>query len=99
MLSVLTLVWIAVQANLGGRTSEPRLAAYLVLLAVQAVALAASPGPRRALTALSARSVLVALPGWPRPLDAAGIVPGHLPAPLGVAEAGIGLVALARLPR
>jgi hypothetical protein len=96
--SVLTLIWMVVQANLSGRTAEPRLAAYLVLLAIQAVALAASPGPRRAVTTLSARSVLVALPWLAGTAYAAGIVPGHLPVPLGVAEAGIGIIALAGLP-
>jgi hypothetical protein len=98
VVSALTLIWLVVQASLGGQTGEPRLAAYLVLLAVQAIALAASPGPRRALTALTARSVVVALPWLAATAYAAGIVPGHLPVPLWMAETGIGLVALAGLP-
>jgi hypothetical protein len=98
VLSGLTLIWVTAQASLGGRAGEPRLAGYLVLLAVQAVALAASPGPRRALTTLTARSVVVALPWLAATAYAAGLVPGHLPVPLGVAEAGIGVIAVAGLP-
>ncbi|MGI9005834.1 MAG: hypothetical protein ACR2FU_06510 [Streptosporangiaceae bacterium] len=97
VLSALTLAWVAGQASLGGRLGEPRLAAYLVLLGVQAVALAASPGPRRALTTLSARSVLVALPWLAATAYAAGIVPGHLPVPLAAAQAGVGVAALTGL--
>lgn len=97
VVSALTVIWVAVQAGLGGQAGEPRLAAYLVLLAVQAVALTASPGPRRALADLSARSVLVALPWIGATAYAAGIVPGHVPVPLWVAETGIGLAGLAGL--
>src|SRR5258706_2787611 len=58
----LLMVWVIVQAVLGQRLQEPRLAGYLVLLGVQVVALSRSPGPRRGIELASARAALLAAP-------------------------------------
>ena len=94
----LLVVWVIVQAALGQRLQEPRLAGYLVLLGVQVVALARSPGPRRGIELVSARAALLAAPWLATAAYAGGIMPTHYPVPLIVAEIGIGLVALAGLP-
>jgi hypothetical protein len=91
-------LWVIVQAALGQRLHDPRLAAYLVLFAVQVAGLAASPGPRPALALITRRSALLALPWVAAAAYAGGILPGHYPVPLVLAEAGIGLVALTGLP-
>ena len=90
--------WVVVQAAAGGRLQEPRFAAYLVLLGVQATALIASPGPRHALGLISRRSVLMTLPWLAAAAYAGGVVPGHYPVPLAVAEIAIGVAAVAGLP-
>ncbi len=54
--TVLLMGWITAQAAIGDRLADPRFAAYLVALGVQAVALAA---PRR-----DARAPLVAAANW-----------------------------------
>lgn len=94
----LLMVWVIVQAALGQRLQEPRLAGYLVLLGVQVVALARSPGPRRGIELVSARAALLAAPWLATAAYAGGIMPTHYPVPLIVAEIEIGLVALAGLP-
>jgi len=91
-------VWVAVQAALGQRLQEPRVAGYLVLLGVQAVALAFSPGPRRGLELVSRRSIVVAIPWIATAAYAGAIVPTHYPVPLAVAELGVCVVAVAGLP-
>jgi hypothetical protein len=96
--SVALPAWVIVQATAGLRLQEPQFASYLVLFGVQAVALAASPGPRYAIRLVSRRSLLLALPWLAAAAYAGGIVPGHFPVPLVVAEIGLGLVALAGLP-
>ena len=92
------LLWVIVQAALGHRLHEPRLAAYLVLFVVQVAGLAASPGPRRARAFITRRSAVLALPWIATAAYAGGILPGHFPVPLVIAETGIGLVALTGLP-
>ncbi len=91
-------VWVIVQAALGQRLQEPRLAGYLVLFTVQVAGLVASPGPRRAIELITRRSVVLAVPLVATAAYAGGILPGHYPVPLVIAEAGIGLVALTWLP-
>ena len=90
--------WVIVQAAAGQRLQEPRLASYLMLFGVQAVALAASPGPRHAIGLVSRKSLLLAVPWLAAAAYAGGILPGDYPLPLAVAETGIGLIALAGLP-
>jgi hypothetical protein len=96
--AALLMTWVAVQAALGHRLQEPRVAGYLLLFGVQVVALAVSPGPRRGLELVSGRAILPAIPWLAAAAYAGGIVPTHYPVPLVVAEVGIGLLALAGLP-
>jgi hypothetical protein len=96
--AVLLMTWVIVQAALGLQLQQPRLAAYLVLFGVQALALAASPGPKRGLQLLSAKAAVMSVPWLGAAAYAGGIMPTHYPVPLVVAEIGIGLTALAGLP-
>jgi hypothetical protein len=96
--AMLLMTWVLVQAALGQQLREPRLAAYLVLFGVQALALAASPGPRRGLQLLSTKAIVMSAPWLAAAAYAGGIVPMHYPVPLVVAEIGIGLVAVAGWP-
>jgi len=91
--AVVLAAWVTVQAAIGQRLDEPRFAGYLMLLAVQAVALAASPGPRHALRLTTRRGVAAALPWLAITAYAAKIIPGHYPVPLPVAEAGTAVIA------
>jgi hypothetical protein len=89
---------ITVRAAMGQQLIEPRFAAYLVLLGVEVAALATSDGPRRGLQLISAKAVLLALPWLAVAAYAAGIIPGHYPVPLILAEIFIAALALAALP-
>jgi hypothetical protein len=96
--TVLLMGWITAQAALGDRLADPRFAAYLVALGVQAVALAASLGPRHALRLISARAIVMSLPWLAFVAYAADIIPTHYPVPLILAEIAIVVVALGALP-
>jgi hypothetical protein len=89
--------WIAAQASLTGGLQDPRLAAYLVLLLVQAAAMTASPGPRHGLRLISPRGIAMALPWLAATAYAGGLIPTHYPVPLALAEVVIGLGGLAGL--
>jgi hypothetical protein len=96
--TILLIGWITAQAALGGRLADPRFAAYLVALGVQAAALAASPGPRHALRLISVRAILVSLPWLAFVAYAADMIPTHYPVPLILVEIAIAVVALGALP-
>jgi hypothetical protein len=96
--TVLLMGWITAQAALGGSLADPRFAAYLVALGVQASALAASPGPRHALRLISARAIAMSLPWLAFVAYAAQVIPTHYPVPLILAEIAIAVVALGAVP-
>ena len=94
-----TVVWFAVQAAApGGQVLDPRLAAYLVLIAIQAVALVASPGPRHALRLITRKGIVIALPWIAGAAYAGGLIPTSYPEPQIVARVAIVAVAIAGLP-
>lgn len=97
--AVATVVWFAAQAAApGGQVLDPRLVAYLVLIAIQAVALMASPGPRHALALITGKGVLLALPWIGGVAYAGGLIPTSYPVPQVVARVAIVVVAIAGLP-
>lgn len=97
--AVATVVWFAAQAAaFGGHVPEPRLACYLVLIAIEALALAASPGPRHALRLITGKGMLLALPWAAGIAYAGGLIPTSYPVPQIVARIAIVLVAIAGLP-
>jgi len=94
-----TVVWFAVQATApGGQAPAPRLVAYLVLIAVEAVALTVSAGPRHALRLISGKGILIALPWVAGVAYAGGLIPTTYPVPQLVARIAIVVVAIAGLP-
>jgi hypothetical protein len=96
--AIATLIWMMVAALAGGQLADPSQSAYLVLLAVQVLALTVSPGPAHALTLITAKNVGLAVPWLLGAAYLARVIPTHYPVPLIVAETGIGLIALAALP-
>jgi hypothetical protein len=93
-----TLIW-AVAISVGsGLITYPTESAFLVLLAVQAFALAVSPGPAHALTLITPRNLVLTVPWLLTAAYLARVIPPHYPVPLIVAEIGIGLVASAGSP-
>jgi hypothetical protein len=96
--AIATLIWTVVAAAAGGQIAYPSESAYLVLLAVQALALIVSPGPAHALTLITAKNAGLAVPWLLGAAYLARVIPTHYPVPLFVAEIGIGLIALAALP-
>ena len=97
--AVATVVWFAVQAAApGGQVLDPRLVAYLALMAIEAVALWASPGPRRALGLITGKGVLIALPWVAGVAYAGGLIPTSYPVPQLLARIAIVVVAMAGLP-
>lgn len=89
-----TVVWFAVQAAVGGvQGPDPRLATYLVLIAIEAFALAFSDGPRRALELITVKGVLFALPWIAGAAYAGGLIPTSYPVPQIVARIAIAIVA------
>jgi hypothetical protein len=104
--SLATLVWVLVVAEVAptflagrliGLLEFPAISAFLVLLVVQSFALAVSPGPRFALRLITPAGVVMTIPWLLTAAYTARTIPTHYPVPLVVAEAGIGLVALAAL--
>ena len=94
-----TVVWFAAQAAVAdGPGPDPRLAAYLVLIAIEALALALSGGPRRALDLITVKGVVIALPWMAAAAYAGGLIPTSYPVPQTVARIGIAIVAVAALP-
>jgi hypothetical protein len=94
-----TVVWFAVQAAaIGGQSPEPRVACYLVLIAIEAVALTLSPGPRHALRVITGKGLLLALPWIAGVAYAGGLIPTSYPVPQIVARIAIAAVAVAGLP-
>jgi hypothetical protein len=94
-----TVVWLAAQAAAaGGQVLDPRLVAYLVLIAIEAAALMVSPGPRHALTLITGKGVLLALPWIGGVAYAGGLIPTSYPVPQIVARVVIVVVAIAGLP-
>jgi hypothetical protein len=97
-LAAATAIGVLIQAAVSGVLDGPGLAAYIVLLSVQAFALAASPGPRHALGLVSVKGVLMAIPWLLTAAYMASLIPTHYPVPQLVARIGIALVAVAGLP-
>src|SRR5216683_2289621 len=94
-----TVPWFAVQAaTAGGRPAEPRLAAYLVLIAIEAVALAISPGPRHALRLITPRAILLGVPWILTAAYTGGLVATSYPVPQVAMRLAIVDIALAGLP-
>jgi hypothetical protein len=93
-----TVAWVIAQAWIGGQIGIPSVSAFIVLLFVQAFALAAAPGPRHALTLIRPGPAALAVPWLLTAAYMAGLIPKHYPVPLPVAEAGVAVVALAGLP-
>ncbi len=94
-----TVVWFAAQAAVaGGQGLDPRLAAYLVLIAIEALALARSGGPQHALELITVKGVLIALPWIAAAAYAGGLIPTSYPVPQIVARIAIAVVAAAGLP-
>jgi hypothetical protein len=94
-----TVVWFAAQAAApGGQLLDPRLAAYLVLIAIEAVALMLSPGPRHALRLITGKGILFALPWIAGAAYGGGLIPTSYPVPQVVARIAIVVVAIAGLP-
>jgi hypothetical protein len=96
--TAILMPWVTVQAALGDRLQEPRFAAYLVLLAVQALALTASPGLRAGLRLLSGKAIVLTIPWLAATACAGQIVPTHYPVPLVTAQLAIAVVVLSALP-
>jgi hypothetical protein len=97
--AIAVAVWYAIRAALfGSPLPDPRLAAYLVLLLVEAVALAASPGPRYALGLVTRKGILLALPWIATAAYTGGLIPTSYPVLQIVARIVIVIVAIAGLP-
>ena len=97
--AVATVAWFAIHAAaVGGPYPDPRLAAYQVLIAIQALALAVSPGPRTALRLISRRGLVMALPWVAAVAYTGGLIPTSYPVPQVVARIVIVGVAIAGLP-
>jgi hypothetical protein len=96
--AIALMVWMLIEPGFTGAYDIPRFAGYLVLLAIEAVALAASPGPRHALTLIRPKGVLMALPWIATAAYAGGLVPTHYPLPQFVLRVAIVLIAMAGLP-
>lgn len=93
-----TVVWFAASATgSGGPGPDPRLAAYLVLIAIEAFALAFSDGPRRALRLFTPKGVLIALPWIGGAAYASLLIPTSYPVPQLVDRLAIVIVAGAGL--
>jgi hypothetical protein len=92
------MVLLAVRAGIGRVLDDPRLAAYLVLFAIQAVALTISAGPRHALRLITPRGILIALPWIATAAYTGNLVPTSYPVPQVVARIAIVLIALAGVP-
>ncbi len=92
-----TLIWVAAISVGSGLIADPAESSFLVLLAVQAFALAVSPGPAHGLTLITPRNLALAVPWLLTAAYLARVIPGHYPVPLFVAEIGIGVIALAGL--
>jgi hypothetical protein len=92
-----TLIWMVVRAVIGQNLDDPSQAGYLVLLAVQALALAFSPGPQRALRLISPIGVLLAVPWMLTAAYIASVIPTHYQVPQAVDRIVIAVIALAGL--
>lgn len=92
------LALVIAQAVTGGLLGVPSVSAFIVLLSVQAFALAASPGARHALRLLTPVTATLAVPWLLTAAYLAGLIPTHYPVPLPVAEIGVAIVAVAGLP-
>ena len=103
VVAVGTVVWVVVAAApaptipSGGLLDFPPVSGFLVLLVVQSYALAVSPGPRFALRLITPAGVALSIPWLLTAAFMVRAIPTHYPVPLVVAEAGVGLVALAGL--
>lgn len=95
--AVAVLIWFMVQAGIGGLLNDPRVAAYSVSLVIQAVALAAGPGPRQALRLVTRGGVLLALPWILTAAYTGGLIATSYAVPRPVDFAVILIVALAGL--
>jgi hypothetical protein len=92
------LMWTASMDSHLGYLAVPSIAGFLVLMAVQAVAYAFSPGPLSALLRIRPRTLVLAAPWLLGAAYLTGVIPDHYPVPLWVAEVGTGAVALVGLP-
>ncbi len=97
-LSGVTALAVLVQTASESYFFIPGLACVIVLLAVQAVALAISPGPRYAFGLITRAGVLMALPYAATAAYMTGLIPTHYQVPQLLAAIGVGVVALAGLP-
>lgn len=99
LVAAATVVWFAVQASApGDQLLGPRIVAYLALIAVEAVALAASPGPRHGLRLITGKGILIALPWIGGAAYAGGLIPTSYPVPQLLARIVIVVAAIAGLP-
>jgi hypothetical protein len=92
------LMWTASMDSHLGYLAVPSIAAFLVLMAMQTVAYAFSPGPLSALLRIRGRALVLTMPWLLGAAYLTRVIPTHYQVPLWVSEVGTGAVAFAGLP-